>query len=109
MKRIGTKVFGMIVVLALIFGLNAAVSMRNLNLIEASGLVISESYVQIQTDFADLGICFERSQKYINIICMVNNGDIVAGLTQALQEDWATAQQKFESIRQHNLLAIRRC
>ncbi len=103
MKKIGYKIGCMIAVLALIFGFNALVSMKNLRQIEMSGQVISENYMQMQKEFADLGMCFERSQKYANIIVLVDYdrfGEIAKGIIPQLQSDLAFAQQKIETIQQ---------
>lgn len=98
MKKIGTKVLCMIVVLAFIFGLNAVVSLRALNSVEHSGKTISENYMQLQVNYGELGLCMERSQKYINIICAAPDSEVAAGVGQAMLGDWETAQGKIENM-----------
>lgn len=100
MKKIGTKVLCMLIVLALVYGLNAVVSLENLDKIKSSGQIISRNYIEIQSEFSELGICFERSQKYINIICMIDDDGMAASLSESLQGDWSVAQQKLENIEQ---------
>lgn len=98
MKKIGTKVLCMLVVLAFIFGLNAVVSLSALNSVEHSGKTISENYMQLQVNYGELGLCMERSQKYINIICAAPDSEVAAGVGQAMLGDWETAQGKIENM-----------
>lgn len=98
MKKIGTKVLCMITILALIFGLNAIVSLNALSSVERSGEMISENYMQLQINYGELELCMERSQKYINIICASPDSDIAVGVGQAMMGDWEIAQEKIENM-----------
>lgn len=101
MKKIGTKVLCMLAILAFIFGLNAVVSLSALNSVEHSGKTISENYMQLQVNYGELGLCMERSQKYINIICAAPDSEIAAGVGQAMLGDWETAQGKIENMQHY--------
>ena len=98
MKKIGVKVFYMLIVLVLIYGVNAFASVKALNAVENSGRLISENYMQLEMDYADLGLCIERSQKYINIICAVPDPGVAAGVGQAMNGDYEIAKQKMQSM-----------
>ena len=70
-KRLGSKILVMILVLALIFVINAAVSFLSFSNIERSGKRISEEYVELVAEFGTVAQCVERSQKYMNILAAV--------------------------------------
>lgn len=101
MRKIGTKVLCMIIALALIFGLNAVVSLQALSSVEKSGQMISENYMQLQINYGELELCMERSQKYINIICSVPDPGVAEGVGMAMAGDWEAAQEKIANMQQY--------
>lgn len=90
----------MLIVLALIFGINVASFMVSLNRIEKAGKRVSEQYMTLAMDYAEMARVMERSMKYINIIVAFDQ--IVPGLTDglvpALDGDWAIEQQVLEAV-----------
>lgn len=97
-KKIGSKILAILIVLAVIFGLNAAGTFYCLNNIDKSGTVMTDEYVPMEMHYAEITRTVERSQKYINIIALYDNADLRAGLETALQSDYATVQDEIESI-----------
>ena len=52
MKKIGNKVFLMIIIFVLIFGLNTVFSIRAQNSIKQAGLQITKQYSQIRSPYS---------------------------------------------------------
>ena len=50
MKKIGNKVFLMILVFVAIFGINTVISIRTQNRVKQAGLDITDEYIPIQTE-----------------------------------------------------------
>ena len=72
MKKIGNKVFLMIIIFVLIFGLNTVFSIRMQNSIKQAGLQITKQYIPIQTEIftiqksiLTLSVCM-MMQSYVN-------------------------------------------
>lgn len=95
-KRIGVKVFAMVLVLAVLFGINSMITASGLQQLKRAGDTISSDYVQAEVQYGELGKILERGQKYINIICLFDNADVRAGLEQALGTDWKMCQEKMK-------------
>ena len=100
MKRIGAKVFSMLLVLTIIFGINAAATFYCLNNIKVAGSVVSEEYLPLEVHYAEVSRTMERSQKYINIIILYDNADLRGGLEMALQGDYAIVNEELDAMDQ---------
>ncbi len=93
-RKIGVKVLAMVLVLAVLFGINSMITASGLQQLKRAGDTISSDYVQAEVQYGELGKILERGQKYINIICMFDNADVRGGLEQALALDWEQCQEK---------------
>lgn len=98
MGKIGKKICLMLVVLELVLGINAAVTLHNLDEIDSSGRVVSEGYIVMITEAGNLGTCFERSLKYINTICFIDDKNMITALGRDLRNEQEMAQQKIDTI-----------
>ena len=76
MKKIGNKVFLMILVFVAIFGINTVVSISTQNRVKQAGLDITDEYIPIQTEIFTIQKSMERGQKYLNIISLYDNADL---------------------------------
>ncbi len=76
MKKIGNKVFLMIIIFVLIFGLNTVFSIRAQNSIKQAGLQITKQYIPIQTEIFTIQKSMERGQKYLNIISLYDDAEL---------------------------------
>lgn len=99
-NKIGTKVFLMILVLAVIFSVNIIATFSSLKKVEDAGKRVNEQYMPLEMTYAELVQTVERSQKYINIICLYDDAKLRAGLEESLDSDWAAAQAEMEQMRQ---------
>ncbi len=87
MKKIGNKVFLMILVFVAIFGINTAVSVKTQDSVKQAGLDITEEYIPIQTEIFSIQKSMERGQKYLNIISLYDNADLRSRLEEALADE----------------------
>lgn len=109
-KRLGSKILVMILVLALIFVINAAVSFLSFSNIERSGKRISEEYVELVAEFGTVAQCVERSQKYMNILAavppdvMLQSGadeSVYEGIHRGIDDDYAIIRSAMEEMNRH--------
>lgn len=87
MKKIGSKVFLMILVFVAIFGINTAVSVKTQDRVKQAGLDITEEYIPIQTEIFAIQKSMERGQKYLNIISLYDNADLRSRLEESLADE----------------------
>ena len=90
MKKIGNKVFLMIIIFVLIFGLNTVFSIRMQNSIKQAGLQITKQYIPIQTVFFTMQKSMERGEKYLKIISLYDDGELRQQLESSLAEEIST-------------------
>ena len=90
MKKIGNKVFLMIIIFVLIFGLNTVFSIRAQNSIKQAGLQITKQYIPIQTEIFTIQKSMERGQKYLNIISLYDDAELRQQLESSLAEEIST-------------------
>lgn len=90
MKKIGNKVFLMIIIFVLIFGLNTVFSIRMQNSIKQAGLQITKQYIPIQTEIFTIQKSMERGQKYLNIISLYDDAELRQQLESSLAEEIST-------------------
>ena len=98
MKKIGAKVLAMLLILAVVFGINAAATFYGLSNVQKSGTVVSEQYLPLEIHYGEVTRTVERSMKYINIIALFDNPDLRMGLEGALQGDYAIAQEHLSEM-----------
>lgn len=98
-KTIGTKINVMIIVLVIIFGVNIAVTGQSLSSIANNGEIITEKYLPIAMHDTILETAIERSQKYINIISMVEVKEIRESVSSGLSDDWEECQSELATIK----------
>ncbi len=109
-QHIGSKIFGMILALVLIFAVNASLSFAELSRIERSGKQISEDYVEMVSSFGVVAQCVERSQKYMNILAAVpkevllSSGadeSVYEGIRTGIDVDAALAEEALLDMKGH--------
>lgn len=109
-RKIGTKAFGMVLALVVIFGATVLTTFSLLEKINKAGKVVSEQYMPLELQYAKVIKCLEQSQKYINVICLLDDPDIRKGMEQGINLNWeecqlelASMQTKISSIENKNL------
>ena len=88
-KKIGNKILLMVVTLGLMFLVSSLINVLNLKEIEKTSDQVGNKYVEILNEYGTIGKCVERSQKYMNIICLYDNADLRAGLIKDFEADRA--------------------
>lgn len=97
-KKIGTRILGMITILLLIFVINAIVSFYSMSYVQISAGLLSDSYLPLEMNLAEVQKCVERSQKYVNILSMAKKEEMydaentLAGIEAGLLTDWENCQ-----------------
>lgn len=107
MKRIGSRVFSMILLLFLIFLVNAGVTYSSLQKIQSEGAKLSEVYLPLELSTSNMEKAVERSQKYINIITAYTPetfaGDYeatITGIEMGMQADRGAADAETAQVEQ---------
>ncbi|WP_455720628.1 methyl-accepting chemotaxis protein [Agathobacter sp.] len=98
MKKIGNKVFLMILVFVAIFGINTVISIRTQNRVKQAGLDITDEYIPIQTEIFTIQKSMERGQKYLNIISLYDNADLRSQLESSLADEVSTITESEKKI-----------
>ncbi len=105
MKKIGVKVFVMIMVLFMIVILNAGVTYSSLRIIQREGALLSDIYLPLELSTSNMEKAVERSQKYINIITAYTpetfTGDYeatISGIEQGMSVDRTTADSEKSKV-----------
>lgn len=105
MKKIGAKVFVMIMVLFMIVILNAGVTYSSLRIIQREGAMLSDIYLPLELSTSNMEKAVERSQKYINIITAYTpetfTGDYeatISGIEQGMSVDRTTADSEKSKV-----------
>ena len=105
MKKIGTRIISMILILLIIFVVNAGVTYTFLQNIEREGAKLSDVYLPLELSTADMEKAVERSQKYINIITAYTPetfaGDYeatIAGIEMGMSVDRETAKLERDNV-----------
>lgn len=88
MKKIGNKILLMLLVLALLIGINAGVSFYSHKLIQDAGAEITECYIPVEEEISNMQRSMEKLQKYINIISLYDNAELRMGLEQAIAGEY---------------------
>lgn len=100
-KHIGSKILIMIAILLFVFLINSGVTFKNMQQVSEEGRKISDIYVVLQTDYADVVRHLEKGQKYVNIICLVeNNPEISEGLKAELDKEAQSAEEMLIQMEQ---------
>ena len=97
-RKIGGKVFAMVMVLAVIFLINTATTFYTQNSIKDSGEKITDYYMPAQEDIFELQKSVERTQKYLNIIALYDNAELRAGLEAAMDGELASIEERIHSV-----------
>lgn len=98
MKKIGNKVFLMILIFIAIFGINTVISIRTQNEVKQAGLDITDEYIPIQTEIFTIQKSMERGQKYLNIITLYDNADLRTQLESSLADEVSTIIESEKKI-----------
>ena len=105
MKKIGSRILAMIMMLFLIVIANAGVTFFSLQKIQAEGEKLSSIYLPLELSTANMEKAVERSQKYINIITAYTPetfaGDYestIAGIEMGMEADRAIADSEKSSV-----------
>lgn len=98
MKKIGNKVFLIILVFVAIFGINTVVSISTQNRVKQAGLDITDEYIPIQTEIFTIQKSMERGQKYLNIISLYDNADLRSQLESSLADEVSTITESEKKI-----------
>lgn len=98
MKKIGNKVFLMILIFIAIFGINTVISIRTQNEVKQAGLDITDEYIPIQTEIFTIQKSMERGQKYLNIITLYDNADLRTQLESSLADEVSTITESEKKI-----------
>ena len=97
-KKIGTRILGMITIFLLIFVINAIVSFYSMSYVQISAGLLSDRYLPLEMNLAEVQKCVERSQKYVNILSMAKKEEMydaentLAGIEAGLLTDWENCQ-----------------
>ncbi|MDD6155628.1 MAG: methyl-accepting chemotaxis protein [Lachnospiraceae bacterium] len=105
MKKIGAKVFVMIMILFAIVLVNTGVTYSSLQVIQREGARVSNIYLPLEIATSNMEKSVERSQKYINIITAYTpdtfTGDYkatITGIENGLKADKENAAAEKEKI-----------
>jgi len=105
MKRIGSRIFTMVLLLFLIFLVNAGITYSSLQKIQAEGARLSQVFLPLELSTSNMEKAVERSQKYINIITAYTPetfaGDYeatISGIEMGLKIDRETALAEKENV-----------
>lgn len=93
MKKIGNKVFAMILVLALLVVVNAGAIFYVQQKIGIAGTKITDIYLPVEQEISSMQRSMERTQKYINIISLYDNAELREGLENALAGEYSGMEQ----------------
>lgn len=99
-RKIGGKVFAMVMVLSAIFLINMATTLYTQTLIKEAGNNITDVYIPMQDDLSEMQKSVERTQKYLNIISMLDIADLRAGLEAAMDGELENINQRIDSVNQ---------
>lgn len=100
MKKIGTKLRLMILLLSLMFLISAVTSLLCLRMIKNEGEIISDYYISFEEDYTEMVRLIEESQKYVNIFTLyADDPDLTVGLEAALAGDYAASQERLASMK----------
>ena len=97
-RKIGGKVFSMVMVLSVIFLINTATTFYTQNSIKDSGEKITDYYMPAQEDIFELQKSVERTQKYLNIIALYDNAELRTGLEAAMDGELASIEERIHSV-----------
>ncbi|MCR5396492.1 MAG: hypothetical protein K6E64_03380, partial [Lachnospiraceae bacterium] len=89
-RKIGGKVFAMVMVLSAIFLINMATTLYTQSSIKEAGNTITRIYIPMQEDIFEMQKSVERTQKYLNIISLLDNADLRGGLESAMDGELAS-------------------
>lgn len=99
MKKIGTKLRLMILLLFAMFLISAVTSLLSLRQINKEGEMISEHYISFEENYTEMVRLIEESQKYVNIITLyADDPGLTMGLEAALATDYAASQERLASM-----------
>ena len=99
MKKIGSKIRIMMLVLILIFVANGAVALYSHSQIAQAGYNITDYAIPVQNDIFTIQKSVERGQKYLNIICLYDNAELRAGLEESLGNEIEAISSEEEKIK----------
>ena len=85
MKKIETKIVSLLFVLLLIYGVTIGGVGYCFWQVDAHGKELSEGYAQLEIQYAKVGQSVERTQKYVNILCLLDNPQVREGLFSGIQ------------------------
>lgn len=99
MKKIGTKLRLMILLLFAMFFISAVTSLLSLRQISAEGEMISEHYISFEENYTEMVRLIEESQKYVNIITLyADDPGLTMGLEAALATDYEASQERLANM-----------
>ena len=98
MKKIGTKINLMLILLVVIFGLNGIISLTSQNKVSQAGGQITDYYIPVQDEIFTIQKSVERGQKYLNIISLYDNAELRQGLEASLQTEKETIDAEEQKI-----------
>lgn len=100
MKKIGTKLRLLILLLSLMFLISAVTSLLCLRKIKNEGEIISDYYISFEENYTEMVRLIEESQKYVNIFTLyADDPDLTVGLEAALAGDYAASQERLASMK----------
>ncbi len=90
----------MIMILLVLFLANIGVTFIDVKRLVQESSKISDVYVVIQEDYAEIVRHLEKSEKYINIICLLEDDEMLTGLSAEVELEISAAQDCLSHIEQ---------
>lgn len=100
-RHIGFKIFIMIMLLLALFLVNVGVTFLDIQRLTEKSSEISGIYVVLQEDYADIVRNLEKSEKYANIICLLENDQMMQGLLPEIEGQISEAESSIEHMQQY--------
>lgn len=101
MRKIGSKILVMVLVLAALVGVNAGVTFSVQQNISIAGAKITDIYLPVEQEISSMQRSMEKIQKYINIISLYDNAQLREGLEAARDAEYVKMEQSRTAIAEY--------
>lgn len=100
-RHIGFKVCIMIMLLLALFLVNVGITFLDIQKLTEKSSEISGVYVVLQEDYADIVRNLEKSEKYANIICLLESDEMMQGFLPEIEGQISEAESSMEHMQQY--------
>ncbi len=98
MKKIETKIVSLLFVLLMIYGVTITGIGYCFFQVDEHGKELSEGYAQLEMQYAKIGQSVERTQKYVNIMCLLDNPKVRDGLYSGIEVEQRDVKEALDSM-----------